>query len=347
MDISVVMVTAREDYSILGQPNLHYLESTLKSLSNQTFTDFELVLVDALHDSRNYDLSGLPFPVKHVPIHPNHRFWVDRKRWSVCASLNTGIIHSEGELIARIDDCSEFDSGYLERCWERYLEGFFLLGMHVRYHAGRPARVNKEYLEEGYEAKFSETFEPVGREGLLRQLYGEGGLVRDSRFSFVEARGGQMLAYRNWMYGYSCFSVDAALKVNGFDENFDGDKSSEDQDFGNRIWMAGYQDQFLLDINHIVIEHEHEPIPERIITHDLRPMKCNYALYRINERRKRVKANVDDLTEEDYLFVVSESLKPPCSPQPDFYEDDCAGELFRLWKDRRPDFSLREERLDV
>lgn len=347
VNISVITPTARDDYSILGQPRLHYLEPTMKSLAKQSFKDFELVIVDALHGHRDYDFSGLPFPVKHIPVHPGHRFWLDRKRWSVCAALNTGIIHSEGELIVRIDDCSEFDSGYLERCWEKYLDGVFLLGMHIRYHAGKPARVNKEYLEEGYESKYSETFEPVDRAEFLKRLYGEGGLVRDSRFPLVEARGGEMIAFRNWMYGYSSFSLDAALKVNGFDENFDGDKSIEDQDFGNRLWIAGYRDMFLLDVNHTVIEHEHKTIPGNIITHGLKPIKCNYALYLINERRGRWRANVDDLTEEDYRFVVNESLKPPCSPQPSFYEDDCAGELFRLWKDRRPDLDLREERMEI
>jgi len=272
LDISVITPTAREDYSILGQPHLHYLDSTMKSLAKQTFKDFEFVLVDAMHDSRDYDFSGLQFPIKHVPVHPNHRFWLDRKRWSVCASLNTGIIHSEGELIVRIDDCSEFDSGYLERCWKKYLEGFYLLGMHIRYHAGKPARVNKEYLEEGYESKYSETFEPVDRKEFLIQLYGEEGLVRDSRFPRVEAKGGQMMAFRNEMYGYSSFSLEAALKINGFDENFDGDKSIEDQDFGNRLWMAGYSNKFLLDVNHTVIEHEHKSIPEKVITHDLKPI---------------------------------------------------------------------------
>ncbi len=347
MDISVITPTARDDYSILGQPDLHYLDLTMKSLTKQTFKDFELVIVDALHDSRDYDFSRLPFTVKHVPIHPNHRFWLDRKRWGVCASLNTGIIHSEGELIVRIDDCSEFDSGYLERCWENYLNGVFLLGMHIRYHAGKPARVNKDYMEEGYEAKYSETFEPEERAEFLKKLYGENGLVRDSRFPLVEARGGKMIAFRNWMYGYSSFSLESALKVNGFDENFDGDKSIEDQDFGNRLWMAGYKNMFLLDVEHQVIEHEHKPIPKYFIARGLKPIKCNYALYIINERRGRWRANVDDLSEEDYKFIIDESLKPPCSPHPDFYEDDCQGDLFKLWASNQPKFDLRVERLEI
>jgi len=347
MRISVITPTAREAYSILGQPDLNYLDPTIKSLAKQIFKDFELVIVDALHDSRDYDFSSLPFPVKHVPVHPSHRFWLDRKRWSVCASLNTGIIHSEGELIVRIDDCSEFDSGYLERCWENYLKGVFLLGMHIRYHAGKPARINKEYVEEGYEAKYRENFDAEKSAELLKRLYGENGFVRDTRFLLVEARGGKMLAFRNWMYGYSSFSIEAALKVNGFDENFDGDKSIEDQDFGNRLWMAGYKNMFMLNVNHTVIEHEHKPIPENIIARGLKPIKCNYALHLINERSHRWRANVDDLSEDDYRFVIEESLKPPCSPQPSFYEDDCAGKLFNLWKDRRPNFDLREERLNL
>ncbi len=345
--ISVIMPTAREDYSILGQPDLHYLESTMKSLAKQTFKDFELVLVDALHDSRDYDFSGLPFPVKHVPVHPNHRFWLDRKRWSVCASLNTGIIHSEGELIVRIDDASEFDSDFLQRFWDGYQSGYFPLAMHIRYLGGKPARFNEEYQNEGYEAKYATTFEKEEKLSVLKRLYGDDGLVRDTRYKVVKERGGRMIAPINWMYGYSSFSLEAALKVNGFDENFDGDKSLEDVDAGSRLTMAGYGGKFLLDVDHQVIEHEHKPISESLITRGLKPIKCNYALYLINERKRRLKANVDDLTEEDLKFIVEESLRPPCSPRPGFYDEDCQGELFKLWASNQPKFELREERLDV
>ena len=67
------------------------------------------------------------------------------------------------------------------------------------------------------------------------------------------------------MYGHATFPLEAALRVNGFDELFDGDKQQEDQDFGSRLVMAGYKDKILVDSRHTIIEHEHEAIPSDII----------------------------------------------------------------------------------
>ncbi len=108
--------------------------------------------------------------------------------------------------------------------------------------------------------------------------------------------------------------------------------------------MAGYENTFLLDVNHWVIEHEHEAIP--IIDTQV-SIKCNYAIYLLNKKKKRWRANSTKLTEEDIRFIIEESLKPPCSPHPNFYEDDCQGELFRLWREHQPIFDLRQERLTL
>jgi len=347
-EISCILCTARDDYPIIGLPHVHLLEPTLKSLARQTFKDFELIIVDALYDHRKcYDFTRLPFPVKHVPPHTNHRFWLDRRRWGVCGQLNTGLLYAEGELVVRIDDCSEFEDGYLQKFWEGYQSGYFPMAMHIRYLEGKPARVNQDYLKKGYEAKYSQTLEEEGRAKLLKRLYGENGVVKDTRWPTVEAHGGRMIAPVNWMYGYSSFSLEAALKVNGYDENFDGDKSLEDVDFGSRLEMAGYRGMFLLDTSLWVIEHEHKLIPEDVVTRNVKNIKCNYALYLLNRRKGRWRANADKLTEADIEFLIEESLRPPCSPRPHFYEDDFRGELFKLWADNQPIFDLREERLTV
>jgi len=347
-EVSVILCTARSDHPIIGMPHVHLFEPTLRSLAKQTFKDFELVIVDALWDRRNnHDFSRLPFPVKHVPPHPNHRYWLDRGRWNICGMLNTGLLYCEGEFVIRIDDCSEFEPWFLERMWEEYQSGWFPMAMHIRYHAGKPARVDENYLKEGYEARHSYTVEEEDRAELLRRLYGEGGLVRDTRWPIVERHGGRMRAMENWGYGYIGFSLEAALKVNGFDEAFDGDKSLEDVDFYSRLCMAGY-DLGVLDVNLWVIEHEHEPIPEEVIARDVKPIKCNYALYLLNRRKGRWRANTGGFTEEDFEFIRSESLKPPCSPRPHYYEGDCSGPLWEEWKRRANHaFDLREERLEV
>ena len=353
--ISVILPTARDDYPIIGLLTMHLFEPTFNSLMHQTFKDFELIIVDAYYPKRKkwesryleLDLENLPFPVKYVPIHPNHRFWLNHKRWSVCAALNTGIIHAEGELIVRIDDCSEFESTFLQKFWDGYQKGYFPLAMHIRYLKGRPARFNTEYMKDGYEAIHSVTFEKESKKKILQRIYGDEGLIRDTRYPVVKRRGGSMIAPAEWYYGYSSMSLEAALKVNGYNELFDSDKSQEDQEMGIRLDMAGYKHMFYLDVNHQVIEHEHNPIPSSIIPLDQPNIKCNYAIFLLNKMKKRWRANTEKLTQEELEFVRQESLKPPCSPRPNFYADDCKGKLFRLWANNQNIFDLREERMTL
>ena len=341
------MPTARDEFPIIGLPELHFLEPTLRSLRKQNFKDFEFIVVDAFHEERPDMFSSHPFPVKHVPIDPRHRFWLDRGRWGVCGQLNTALLHAEGELIVRVDDCSEFDEEFLARFWGAYESGLWALAMHIRFLKGKPARLNEEYLEEGYESQYAEKWDAVDRGELLQKLYGEDGLIRDSRYDQVKSRGGKMIAPYNWMYGYSSFTLEAALKVNGFDELFDGDKSLEDVDFGSRLEMAGYRNIFSLDVEHQCIEHEHKPIPERLIPSGQKAIKCNYAILSNNRKHHFFKANTEPLTDEMVADIIEETLKPPCSPTPDMYEEDCKGELFLRWVDNPPVFNLREERMEV
>lgn len=313
-----------------------------------------MIIVDGLHhlrpnlfEGQPFDKKKLPFKVRHVPIALtpkfNHRFWMDNRRWNVCGTLNTGIIHAKGELLVRIDDCSEFDSDYLKKFWEGYQNGYWPMAMHIRYLEGKPARLDNRYMEIGYEANSSFTFEP-NRDELLKRIYGQGGLIRDTRYEIVRKEGGRKIGPHEWFYGYSSVPLKAALKVNGYDELFDGDKSLEDSDMGSRLNMAGYENKFLLDINHQVIEHEHGPIAENLIDNNIKPIKCNYAVYLVNRKRNKCRANSNILSEEDVEYIRNESLKPPCSPTPNFYDENCRGKMFKMWTRNQPIFDLKKER---
>jgi len=182
---------------------------------------------------------------------------------------------------------------------------------------------------------------------LLRKLYGENGIVRDTRWPAVEKRG-KMIAYPEWFYGYSSFSLEAALRVNGFNELFDGVKGQEDQDFGIRLDMAGYKDVFILDKDLWVIEHEHEPCEVKCPE----PFKCNYALIQYERARSLYRANDWVLTRENCEWI-RENICPNCpnlrrcvneTLKGAFYVDN---ELFDLWLNSQKVFDLREERLTI
>lgn len=345
MKISAVMATARDDFPIMGLPDVHIFQPTLESLENQTFKDFELIIVDALYPKRKPWVRKWSFPIKYVPAHPKHRFWLDKGLWNVAGMLNTGLLYCEGELVVRLDDCCEIpDENYLKRIWANYQSGYFPLAMHVRYHAGRPARVNKEYLRNGYEAKCT-IREVSDRAELLKNLYGEGGIVRDTRWPTVE-KYGQMIAPPEWFYGYSSFSLGAALKINGFNELFDGLKGQEDQDFGIRLYELGYR--FLLNKDLWVIEHEH--LPPVVLSPD--PFKCNYGIILYEKTKRLNRANDWNLTLDDCNWIrkniclnclnYQRCLNEKLSGK--FYIE---GDLFNLWIANQNNFDLRGERNEL
>lgn len=348
--ISCILPTAREPYPIIGLGNVHVLQPTLCSLEKQTFRDFEVVIVDARFPEKRewIEKRKWSFPIKYVPPHPNHRFWLDKGFWGVCGMLNTGILHAEGELIVRLDDCSEIpDVNYLQKFWDAYQNGFFALAMHVRYHAGKPARINEEYFQKGYEAKYAKLPETENRKALLERLYGKNGIVRDTRWPTVE-RHGRMIAPPEWFYGFSSFSLEAALKVNGFNELFDGVKGQEDQDFGIRLNMAGYKNIFLLDKDLWVIEHEHLPC----VVKSPEPFKCNYGLIQYGQLKGLFRANSRRLSLEDCEWIRL-NICPKClnydrclkeTLKGRFYVDN---QLFKLWLRSQRVFDLRMERLEV
>jgi hypothetical protein len=350
VSISVLMPTARDNYPIIGLEDLHILTPTFYSLEKQTFRDFEVILVDALFPQKRDWIEDRiwSFPVKYVAPHPNHRFWLDRKRWSVAGMLNTGILHAEGELLVRVDDCSQFGPDFLQRFWEGYEKGFFPLAMHTRFRNGKQAYYTEEYRQQGYEFQR----EKPDRQEVLEKFYGKGQPIRDTRWLVVEQRGGSMIAPPIWYYGYSSMSLEAALKVNGYDEAFDGSKSLEDCDMGSRLSMAGYVNLFLLDVNHWVIEHEHEAIPPEVIAPDAKPMVCNYGIYLLNESRGRWRANSERLSLQDCEWV-RQVICPRCGNR-----QRCLGEYFQgrffiededfnMWLTAQRVFDLREERLSL
>jgi hypothetical protein len=354
------MATARDNYPIIGQPKLHMLKPTIDSLKTQSFKSMEFIVVDALYNKRPrlfqgdpFNSNKLPFRVKHVPVHKDHRYWIDRKRWNVCGQLNTALMHCQGELIVRIDDCCEFDSEFINKFWDGYECGFFPGAMHIRFINGKPARLDGEYGKMGSETNIPahSSIDKDSRDKLLHRIYGENGLIRDLRYDIVKKNGGRMVGPHNWFNGYSSMPLEIALKLNGYDENLDGDKGLEDIDCGSRIEMAGHKGKFVMDINHQVIEHEGGALARELFDTSAKPIKCNYTIYLLNRKKHRYRANTGKLSGDDIDFVRQESFRVPCIAEgidkTHFYDEDCRGNEFETWMFRQPVFDLKEERKKI
>lgn len=232
--------------------------------------------------------------------------------WAVAAGYNTGIIHADGELLVFLNDCCEFDSGFLERYWGWYEKNYWASALLLVNRGGKPS------LTESGERR------------------------KDSRWIFLGDKfQHRVLAGDKW-YGYSSCSLKAALGVNGFDENFDGCKSLEDPDFGMRLEMLSGR-HLIIDRDHTVIENEHDSCSEKVFNTGRLPPKCNWAILQLNSLLRRAEANKTPLTQSEVELVRKISTKYPCS-HVEGRDYDLHGAGFDLWASNQPRFSLEEKR---
>ena len=112
--ITVCMNTARGDNSIDAYPNMHIFEFLMKSLREQTFKDFEVVIADVLWNERKTYFMDYPesFFIRHVPVKPN--IWIDKGYCAISTTKNTCLLYATGEVIVFTDDCSQLQPKHLE-----------------------------------------------------------------------------------------------------------------------------------------------------------------------------------------------------------------------------------------
>lgn len=87
----------------------HLLERTLQSIVNQTFKDYELIIVD---DGSIDNIEEIIFP--YLKRYQNFKY-VRHSNRDVALSRNTGILISQGTYITFIDSDDEYKVEHLER----------------------------------------------------------------------------------------------------------------------------------------------------------------------------------------------------------------------------------------
>ena len=252
MRISYVTITARSDYPTVGLPKLHLFEPTLKTLASQTFKDFEYVVVDVFYEERkdyfkehNYGLK-----IKHIPASPN--IWTQHGLVQTCHQFNKGIIHADGELLFFDADSGMLHPQLMENLWKHYLDGYFVslgFGSDVTFAPELYERKlgkdgNYEYPAGSWQGTSQASTTIVPTEWIKALGYGyQGIIIMDNRYRKLYEDRPSSEHHRippDWFYGISTVSMEAMLKVNGFNLAFDGDSALNDVDLGNRLVTAGY-----------------------------------------------------------------------------------------------------------
>lgn len=345
--LSLIIHTASRDKFLSSQGLNSYFDSLTWTLKEQTFQDFELIYVDTYYEEnlRRFGMisGALPYPVKHVPLHPEHRYWFDKGYCYISAAKNTGILYADGELCVSCDDAEFLPAHLLAEYWKQYRgEGRYLHALHKRLRSIVPDSSDQT---------------AVPRMPIEGDVY-----QNDHRWQYVESGKPYGHRYGNLCFAGTSFSLGDALTINGFNERMDGCKSLEDCDFGNRLQMLGRSfvmvpEGYLYILEHGSAVHDPassqwpedredrptEPAPE-VTTRKLANFIAveNYGLYRCGTELLDIVANKNPLTHAHYRIIQEATLQyrkfDPLAPE--------NAEKLAIWQGT-PTFNLNQQRNEL
>lgn len=114
--LSLLLSTVRGDHCYYDHKDWGTLETLVACLNEQTFKDFELVVVDGLRAVRSDGwLGAAKFPVKWIA--PINTFWVAARKYALCIYRNTALVHASGELCIHLDDCMLLPTNFTQILW--------------------------------------------------------------------------------------------------------------------------------------------------------------------------------------------------------------------------------------
>jgi glycosyltransferase involved in cell wall biosynthesis len=287
-----------------GFPDQHHLQFTIEHLRRQSFQDFEFIISDYIyeHRSKEIDLKSIRptnFPVYHVPI--RHSKFKDLGYAAISACKNNGIFYASGQILVFLDDCCSFECGYLGKIYDIIsTQHTFPNPLHVKH------------------------------TGTNHQLDGSGKQIRDCRFVLFDQLGTDVIVNNSDLYGYMTCTLEAAIRLNGFDEMFDGSRQLEDIDLGKRLKLAGYK--ISIHKNLVAVEQEHSKIApdhndhhpwhkdiQMIEPNFKKNMKCNGPWIMIKQEMRtgedRIKSNHRAMTANEQDKLINCYKFNPC-PSP-------------------------------
>ena len=302
MKISFVTISARTDYPYVGRPDLHIFEPTMESFKAQTMKDFEWIIVDHLYDERKdyFKNMKLPFRVKHVPAHPN--VWHDVGLCGVCTQYNKGIIYADGELLYFVGEGYLFMPDFCDKLWTHYKQGYFPFAWYFYDNTFAP---NDQINPADTEVPPI----PYNISGYTGQKIT---IEHRPLVAFKENDKEVYHAPWEWWFGCSSTPLDAMLKINGFDQKFDGDRMLSDCDVGSRLQLAGF-DKFalfrdLFSIRALTNTNIWNPKLLKVGP----SIKCNLPLIWWSRSRNHFRANDHELTDDDIKWIKDEYCGQQC-----------------------------------
>jgi len=358
MKISIITITARKNNPYIGRPDLNIFEPTIESLKAQTMdkSEFEWVIVDYLYEERKdyFKDKNLPFKVKHVPAAPN--LWHEVGLVGVSTQYNKGIIYSDGELLYFSGEGYIFLPYFCEKIWNYHKQGYIPL---VWYFFDNTFVTNIPEPSATFKIAYPENAETPPVPYNICGYTGKN--ITTEHRPLVAFKNNVQIYNAPWEWWFCCSAtpLDAMLKINGFDQKFDGDRMLLDCDVGSRLHMVGFT-KFALFKDLFAIRPR--PINEwnTNLTKDMITIKCSLPLIywarNINHYAANDHENIEDeikWSKEEYCAkqcIIKESCKKnhpwqyPFEHKEGYPGHNSYKKWFDFWRTHQEKINLTEER---
>jgi len=226
----------------------HMLEPTIISLCNQTFKDFEVIISHRYPKDAERILDGSSFEYKLVK--EKHSIWHDLgdQYHTVANNKNTAFINSSGELIYHIDDLTFFNENLLQEAWDEYKRGNYITGRTVRCIT--------------YDKKNKDKIKKIGpnKTRIIKNGW------KGEHKPLTNTKEHQSIPMSMYWTCSASISAEELLKINGYDELYDGSLAGIDMDAGNRLSMISKYNR--VASNNYLYEID-DPTPKNMVRDDV------------------------------------------------------------------------------
>lgn len=335
---SIIIATGRTSRGSIKHCDTHLFENTLNSLQNQSFKDFEVVIVDSLYKKRDLAIELVKLGQWEFPwrvVRPKS-WWLDHKLWSLQNAFNRGFCASYGKFMFFCGDCCVFPPQSLETA-KTYLDQGYSPAFLFVYKTASKLTIAKDGC---WKASEFSSVEDARAAGLFADP-----LHRDSRWTHVEKLGGFAgpdKIYWDMIYGYHGVKREDFIHVNGYDENFDGDKALGDVELGSRLNMAGRW-SVCLSKDLFVYEQQHNSVDPETFMCGITSIRSNYDLIYLMRNKGTYRANSNGYTYEECCDVIRGRITNiPAWPNYKITPDEPNYIYQRQWMDNQPIFDLSQ-----
>jgi len=262
--ISFCIPTSRTSYGAYVDFNseVHLFEPFVNSLYHQLDEEVELVIADRLFETRDLETFFKPYPKIKLKVVPQESPWLRMGLNAYSSSFNQAAKAATGDYLVILSDALSFPPHFWKKIQEKRAQQIVAQILFVNKRDYSLETLDPTLVQtEWFPNMLADADNPAVIDARWKLLpWDSNGLV----YTFQEIP---------WQQCFGFFGIpkDTFYRMNGFDENFDGQKELNDVEFFSRLQMLDSRSPVEFDQSLYVYHHRHFDLVDL----DEEPYHCN------------------------------------------------------------------------